>query len=148
MKIIEDINSIVVYLNKNIIKDYSYKNKDNTEEILDIILKIKKIFDISFIGLYKVKVYQNKKIGIVLEIFKYDDLDIIDYTDFKINIYNNYNFLLEFEDYFLIPNKYKVIEDNFKYYIEIDDMDDNDLIILSDLYNIVFKNYNGNKKCI
>ena len=76
MKIIEDINSIVVYLNKNIIKDYSYKNKDNTEEILDIILKIKKIFDISFIGLYKVKVYQNKKIGIVLEIFKYDDLDI------------------------------------------------------------------------
>lgn len=141
MKITYDDNKIIIYVNKYIIKDYKYSNTEEaTKEILNIILKTSNIYNISFTGLYKVEAYQNKKLGILLEISKYDDLDMIDYTDFRIKIYNEYPFLLEFNDYFDIPSYYKPICYKDKYYLHIKDITNNDLLKYSDIYALVYKN--------
>ena len=134
MKVSLDDNKAIIYLNKYFLKDLDYSNK---EEILKLLLWLKKRVDIDLEGVYDVKVFCNKEKDLILELYYYEELD---YLSFNIEVYNECNFLLEFTDYFNVPKDKKVLIYNNKYYIDLDSLSSKELIKYSDFYQIVHFN--------
>ena len=131
MRVSLDDNKAIIYLNKYFLKDLDYSNK---EEILKLLLWLKKRVDIDLEGVYDVKVFCNKEKDLILELYYYEELD---YLSFNIEVYNECNFLLEFTDYFNVPKDKKVLIYNNKYYIDLDSLSIKELIKYSDFYQIV-----------
>lgn len=136
MKIITDNDKIVIDLKKNII---DLKNKENLEKYLKSIINIIKKKNVLIkSGLYVARVYQNNKYGLIIELELLEELEIFkDMVDLKILIYDNSKMYLEVEDYFLTIGHKKEIFNN-KFYLDIDDLTDYDLISLLEFGNIIY----------
>ena len=65
MRVSLDDNKAIIYLNKYFLKDLDYSNK---EEILKLLLWLKKRVDIDLEGVYDVKVFCNKEKDLILEL--------------------------------------------------------------------------------
>ncbi len=104
MKIIFDDDYIKIYVPK----EYKKIDSDNFEDILkSILLKYKKLYDISLSGFYTVNVYSDKIYGSIIYMHK-EDIDYYDYYDNQIDmkiIYEETEFLYQIDDYFYFNNK-------------------------------------------
>ena len=84
MKIIQEGQIIKVFLND--IPKIDFKNMDELETYFrNLFLKLKKIFHITFTGLYNIDIYLDQYCGVVIELKK-EDLEYIDYYDNEIDI--------------------------------------------------------------
>lgn len=130
VEIIDDDN-YRVFINSNYQSFLNIEDKDEIGKyIKQIILKMKKIYNILLEGFYEVHVYIVKFIGVILEIKNIDSY-LSKSVDLKIIVHND-------EEMFLKVLRYELIKDysNLKYlnnyfYLDIDD------ILEKDIYNLI-----------
>ncbi len=108
---------------KWIIYLYQYKltiddTNELNREIKNIFIKLIKMYYIDFLGFYMVHIYENKKYGFILEIYKIyeNDFNII---DLKLVIHKDVPFYLEMDDYLFDYKLNNLFVMNNKYYIDI-----------------------------
>lgn len=138
MKVDIKNDNFIIYVNKYLI-NYDMKNrKDIEENIKDLLIRIRKIYKIKLSGYYKIKIYQNDLYGLIFECIKEDDLDFFpDFCDLKINILYDSKILLESDDFFIFNNK-KTYKKGNKFYINIKDLNELEIIKLSEFCKIKY----------
>ena len=131
MKVDIKNDNFIIYVNKYLI-NYDMKNrKDIEENIKDLLIRIRKI--------YKIKIYQNDLYGLIFECIKEDDLDFFpDFCDLKINILYDSKILLESDDFFIFNNNKKTYKKGNKFYINIKDLNELEIIKLSEFCKIKY----------
>lgn len=139
MKVDIKNDNFIIYVNKYLI-NYDMKNrKDIEENIKDLLIRIRKIYKIKLSGYYKIKIYQNDLYGLIFECIKEDDLDFFpDFCDLKINILYDSKILLESDDFFIFNNNKKTYKKGNKFYINIKDLDELEIIKLSEFCKIKY----------
>ena len=139
MKVDIKNDNFIIYVNKYLI-NYNMKNrKDIEENIKDLLIRIRKIYKIKLSGYYKIKVYQNDLYGLIFECVKEDDLDFFpDFCDLKINILYDSKILLESDDFFIFNNNKKTYKKGNKFYINIKDLNELEIIKLSEFCKIKY----------
>ena len=132
-------DNFIFYVNKYLI-NYDMKNrKDIEENIKDLLIRIRKIYKIKLSGYYKIKIYQNDLYGLIFECIKEDDLDFFpDFCDLKINILYDSKILLESDDFFIFNNNKKTYKKGNKFYINIKDLNELEIIKLSEFCKIKY----------
>lgn len=132
-------DNFIIYVNKYLI-NYDMKNrKDIEENIKDLLIRIRKIYKIKLSGYYKIKVYQNDLYGLIFECIKEDDLDFFpDLCDLKVNILYDSKILLESDDFFIFNNNKKTYKKGNKFYINIKDLNELEIIKLSEFCKIKY----------
>ena len=143
MKIITENENYIIYIKKTNLK-FDIKDKEEIEKnIKDIILDIRNKKHINITGFYKVKVYQNNKFGLILEMHKEDDIDFFkDFIDLKVVIFNNSKIYLKINDYFKVKDYKDIYYYDNNFYLDIDFLEDKDIIALSEFFDIIY----GDKK--
>lgn len=139
MKVDIKNDNFIIYVNKYLI-NYDMKNrKDIEENIKDLLIRIRKIYKIKLSGYYKIKVYQNDLYGLIFDCVKEDDLDFFpDLCDLKINILYDSKMLLESDDFFIFNNNKKTYKKGNKFYINIKDLNELEIIKLSEFCKIKY----------
>lgn len=139
MKVDIKNDSFIIYVNKYLI-NYDMKNrKDIEENIKDLLIRIRKIYKIKLSGYYKIKVYQNDLYGLIFDCVKEDDLDFFpDLCDLKVNILYDSKMLLESDDFFIFNNNKKTYKKGNKFYINIKDLNELEIIKLSEFCKIKY----------
>lgn len=139
MKVDIKNDNFIIYVNKYLI-NYDMKNrKDIEENIKDLLIRIRKIYKIKLSGYYKIKIYQNDLYGLIFEGIKEDDLDFFpDFCDLKINILYDSKILLESDDFFIFNNNKKTYKKGNKFYINIKDLNELEIIKLSEFCKIKY----------
>lgn len=141
MKVVTDYDSLVLYINKNMI-DFDIHVKEQIEKFIKaIVIRLRKRgFDIS--GFYGVKVYQNDNYGMVIDMKKEEELDFFpDLIDLKLVIYYDSDMYIKVDDYFLVCCfDSSFFKDNY-WYVNINDLEDKDIIKLLEFGELV---YNSN----
>lgn len=144
MKTIIDEDKIIVFLNKDRIKNVDLK-EENLEEYFKIIfLNLNEKYNIELNGYYNIDVYKDNNYGIILEI-ESEDMDYYNYfnqIDMKINISNKTIFLYEI-GYEFIDNSllkditcYKCLN---KLYIKVkENIDNNKYSKILEYSNIIY----------
>lgn len=108
MKIIRNFDEeITIYLNKMLEYDIDFSNTYELELYFkELFLKLKKYYNISIKGYYNISVYIDSNYGVILDMKKLESeyLDFYDdQIDMKIQIFEDSEFLYEYEDIFDIP---------------------------------------------
>lgn len=139
MKVDIKNDNFIIYVNKYLI-NYDMKNrKDIEENIKDLLIRIRKIYKIKLSGYYKIKIYQNDLYGLIFECIKEDDLDFFpDFCDLKINILYDSKILLESDDFLIFNNNKKTYKKGNKFYINIKDLNELEIIKLSEFCKIKY----------
>lgn len=139
MKVDIKNDNFIIYVNKYLI-NYDMKNrKDIEENIKDLLIRIRKIYKIKLSGYYKIKIYQNDLYGLIFECIKEDDLDFFpDLCDLKVNILYDSKMLLESEDFFIFNNNKKTYKKGNKFYINIKDLNELEIIKLSEFCKVKY----------
>ncbi len=139
MKVDIKNDNFIIYVNKYLI-NYDMKNREDIEEnIKDLLIRIRKIYKIKLSGYYKIKVYQNDLYGLIFECVKEDDLDFFpDLCDLKVNILYDSKMLLESDDFFIFNNNKKTYKKGNKFYINIKDLNELEIIKLSEFCKIKY----------
>ena len=139
MKVDIKNDNFIIYVNKYLI-NYDMKNrKDIEENIKDLLIRIRKIYKIKLSGYYKIKIYQNDLYGLIFECIKEDDLDFFpDFCDLKINILYDSKILLESDDFFIFNNNKKTYKKGNKFYINLKDLNELEIIKLSEFCKIKY----------
>ena len=139
MKVDIKNDNFIIYVNKYLI-NYDIKNrKDIEENIKDLLIRIRKIYKIKLSGYYKIKVYQNDLYGLIFDCVKEDDLDFFpDLCDLKVNILYDSKMLLESDDFFIFNNNKKTYKKGNKFYINIKDLNELEIIKLSEFCKIKY----------
>ena len=77
--------------------------------------------------------------GLIFECIKEDDLDFFpDFCDLKINILYDSKILLESDDFFIFNNNKKTYKKGNKFYINIKDLNELEIIKLSEFCKIKY----------
>lgn len=139
MKVDIKNDNFIIYVNKYLI-NYDMKNrKDIEENIKDLLIRIRKIYKIKLSGYYKIKIYQNDLYGLIFDCVKEDDLDFFpDLCDLKVNILYDSKILLESDDFFIFNNNKKTYKKGNKFYINIKDLNELEIIKLSEFCKIKY----------
>ena len=151
MKIDVHDNDITIYINKVFI-DFDIKEKQELERfIMNIVLKIKKKKNNKLSGFYKAFVYINNNYGIIIDLIKQDDLDLFpELIDLKLIIFYDSEIYLKTNDYFKVKDLNKYYKYSNNYYINISEINNNELLKLIEFSKIIYGNesYNLNEKLI
>lgn len=126
MKIITmDLDSIILFLSD---MDFSLEEDilELENKFRDIFLRLKRLYNIDIEGYYKIDIFVDKFIGVVVDIER-EDFDYFEYSDnqidMHISIHNDETILLEIDDQYILPDKFldKVLYYNYdnKFYINI-----------------------------
>ena len=133
-----DNDNYKVYINSFYMDDFDINNNSELGKyIKEIILKIKKIYNIVLEGFYEVHVYILKYLGLIVEI-KNIDRYVSKTIDLKIIVHSDEELYLQIHDYDLLDNyddlKYL---DNY-FYINIDDLRKEDTFKFCEHYKVVY----------
>lgn len=135
MKIELTNEKIVVYLN-----NYYFNTSDKDKlirEIKNLFIKLIKIYKLSFSGIYKVNLYENKIYGSILEIIKQEELLFSrDLIDIKVSVKKNNDIYLKTSDYFVFANYQNIYYKDNNYYLNI--LDTSNYLKLIEFCKIVY----------
>lgn len=122
------------------IQNVKIEDIDNTKKyIKELILKLKRKYYKDISGIYDVKVYSNKKIGLILDFVKEQEFDFLkDIIDLNVKVYENSKIYLEFEDIFVLDNYDYVYTTDNKYYIDVDYLKTKDFLNLTEFSNFIY----------
>lgn len=120
MKIEQLTNKIVVYLSNYY---FNTSDKDKLEtDIKNLFLRLINIYKLSFNGIYKVNLYENKIYGSILEIIKQEELLFSrDLIDIKVSVKKNNDIYLKTNDYFVFENYKNIYYKDNNFYLNIID---------------------------
>lgn len=132
MKIVSSVDKITIFIYKNEVID------DINDYMKKLILKLKKKYHMDIFGFYKVNIYKNNKIGMIIDLLKEDDIDFFtDLVDLKIKVYEDSNMYLRFNDYFFREKK-KVYVINNNYYMDIDKLSNKDFLSMIEFCSVIY----------
>ncbi|MBQ7137063.1 MAG: hypothetical protein IJO43_03720 [Bacilli bacterium] len=127
-----------VFINGLYTKEIDINNKDELGKyVKDIILKLRKIYNIILQGLYEVRVYYIRFIGIILEISNIDKY-LSKTVDLKIIVHNDEEIFLKIFRYELINHYNHLKYYNNCFYFDINDLKEEDVYRLIESTNIVY----------
>lgn len=140
MKIEYNDTDIVVYINNAYLDIINWEDKrELADQVKKIFLRLKKYYNCSLNGFYKVIIYVNEKYGIILNIEKLEDFDFkIDNIDLKIMINLNSTFYIELDNYPVFEEDRAVYQLDDKFYIDIDNLTDKEIIRYLEFGNIIY----------
>lgn len=140
MKVLRDSDgNFVIYLLH--LKDASqYEEKPEIIKLVkNTVLKVNKIYHLNLKGFYKVRVYLNKKVGLVIEIIRVDDIDINNAIDLRVLVYFDQEFFIEVDNFDFVPKHKRVTFLDNKYYISVESLSDAEVFSLLELGNVIYK---------
>lgn len=119
-----DDDSILIYLNKNIIKNCDFKDTSDIKDYFrEIFINVNKKLDMDIRGFYLTKIYKDDNYGAVIEMIK-EELEYYDYYMDEIDMHimiEESNFLYKIKDIF-VENKlldyFNILIYNKNYYLE------------------------------
>ena len=123
---------IKIFINLFYIDSFDISKNELALRIKKILDKVNMRYKLYLDGFYKVNCYINKKLGIFIDLIKIDDNEFSKGVDYRIVIYDNNKFYLECND--IDIKNYKIKKYNNSFYIDIDNMDNNDIDISSIIY--------------
>lgn len=127
-----------VYINNLYESNLNIENKEEVGKFIkDIILKIRKIYNVLLEGLYEVDVYVIKYLGIVLEI-KNIDRYISKTVDLKIIIRNEEEIYLKIPRFELLDEYHDLKYLNNNFYLNINSLLEKDIYKLLESFEIVY----------
>lgn len=100
--------------------------------VKNLILKLKRKYRTKISGFYQINIYKNSRVGAIVDIFREDDdCYFNDLIDFKINVFENSDVYISFNDYFFNDRKDVFIINN-KYYINVNSLSDSDFLLATE----------------
>lgn len=134
MKIIHEKDIISVFIQNKSKKDI----EDINSYMKELVLILKRKYRKDITGFYKVNVYYNEKIGLIIDFIRREEVDFLDdFTSLKISFCEEDDIYLEFEDYFLFDD-IKTYYFNNRYYINIEDISLELFIKKLEFFNVVY----------
>lgn len=132
MKIISSDDKLSIFLP-------TLKSKENINDYLKmLILRLKRNYKIDIFGFYKVNVYQNKKIGMIIDLIKEEEIDFFkDLLDLKITVSEDSDIYLRFNDYFLNKEKNVYLFEN-NYYIGVKDLSNKEFLSMIEFCELIY----------
>lgn len=115
------------------------ENVELVKSIKDILVKIMNNNEISFGGIYKVVIYENKYYGYIIEINKIKEFEYSDFIDLKIEIRLDQTFYLITNNYYYLENINNVYFYNNQYYVNICEFKNVNFIF--EYGNIIYNKY-------
>lgn len=134
MKIISNGDKLSVFVINN--KDIDLDNLDMYMK--ELIIKLRRKYRKDIYGFYKVDVYVKDKIGMIIDFTLEEEIDFFkDLVDLKVVVHEDVDVFLKFSDYFLFGDK-KVYFFDGEYYVDIDDISDEDFLEKLEFCKIVY----------
>lgn len=131
MKVVSSDDKVTVF-------SYDIEDSNINDYIKKMVLKLKKKYRINISGFYQINVYKNRKVGMIIDIIKEDDMDYFnDLVDLKIKVYNDSDVYFSFDDYFFSKRRNVKVLDN-KYYIDIEELSNNEFVLMTEFCNYVY----------
>ena len=132
MKVVFSENKISIFMPKII------SNADINDYIKKLIIKLKHNYKVDIFGFYKVNVYKNQRIGMIIDLIMEEEIDFFkDLLDLKIEVKEDSEIYLKFDDYFLNNNK-NIYHFKDNYYISIDNLSDSDFLSMIEFSKPVY----------
>ena len=133
MKVISRNDKISVFLMGENVLD-----KDNIMgQIKELIIKLKRKYNKTISGFYRVNIYETK-ICTIIDLIQEEEIDFLkDIIDLKIVICENEDIYLGFEDYYLFKNRKKYFLNN-KYYVNLKEISKKEYLKVCEFCNIVY----------
>ena len=132
MKIVSSDDKTTIYIYRNEIID------NINDYMKKLILRLKRKYHIDIYGFYKVNVYKNNKIGMIIDLLKEDDIDFFtDLVDLKIKVYEDSSMYLKFNDYFFEEKKSIYVINN-NYYVDINKLSKKELLSMIEFCKIIY----------
>lgn len=133
---LNDNNTFEVFIN-NLYMDFDKEDKNLYEILKKILLNLRKKYALDIYGYFETNIYYIENIGTVLKFHKIDnDSFDIKNIDLKINLFKNEDYNLIFTDYYIIKDYKNFKYENGFYYINSKEIKKEDIIRLSDYYEI------------
>lgn len=132
--------SYVLFLSSGYIGSIDYDSKEEIGLYLKkIILLLKDSYDVVFNGFYYVNIYINEKLGMFIEIDNIEGYDSLDLdVDLKITVHYDSDFYFKTDNYDFINNYRRVKFSGNNYYINVDDIDTNDIIKIVEFGEFIY----------
>lgn len=141
MKIINDGKIIKLYLNE-LRSDFN-NNIELEDYFRKLFQKLKRIFNMSFTGLYDIDIYSDQIYGSVIELKK-EDIEYIDYYENEIDmriIVHDVTFLYKIHDIFEIESS--IIKTIYYYknnfYIELNNSNSSELAKIMEMGDLIYQ---------
>ena len=113
-----DDNLVNIFINSYYFNNIDFDSKDDIVFMVkDLIIKYKSKLNLR--GLYKVKVFVNKKIGFFINIIKLDDNLYNDIVDLKVIVKNLDKIYFKTDNYYILPENSKIYFFNNSFYCDI-----------------------------
>ena len=121
LRILERDEVYYIYVNRAYIKEVDFASKDSISKYAkELVLKLKRLYNIVLMGFYEMKVYVHKEIGIFVELKPIDD-DFDFFTiDLKVIILLNQEFLLKTLNFDYVDNLKPLYYYNGYYYASLE----------------------------
>lgn len=140
MKVVKDgEETFVIYL---LTGDKKYKLEEKQEIIKlvkNTVLRANRIYRLNLKGFYKVRVYLNQKVGLVIEIINVDDISLNDAIDLRVLVYFDQDFYIEVDNFDFLPLHKKVLYVDDQYYINVDTLSEQEIFSLLEFGEIIYK---------
>lgn len=130
----------LVYVNNQYFSSLDWDDKEEiSKNVKKLVLKLDQFYHLSLSGFYKMQIYLNKQIGMMIEITKLDDFGLKMKTlDLKIVIYLNTDFLVKVNDLDWIRECSEIYAFHDNYYAEIDDLSQRQILILTERGSFIY----------
>lgn len=134
MRIISNDDKLSVFIIDD--KEIDLNNMD--VYMKELIIKLRRKYRKDISGFYKVDVYVKDKIGMIIDFNLEEEIDFFrDLVDLKVSLHEDADMFLGFSDYFLFEGK-KVYFFDKKYYVDLDDVSDEEFLRNIEFCEIVY----------
>lgn len=133
-------NQFAIYISNRYFASLDWNNKEEiTKNVKKIVLKLNQIYHLQLSGFYKMSIYLNKKIGMMIEMHKLEDFGVeIKTIDLRITIYLNSEIWIMVKDWEWIKESTQIYYHEGYYYCNIEDFEDETLLKMTDWGNFIY----------
>lgn len=127
MKLKASDDSVIVFLTRKIIKNIDFIDLDEVNNFIkELILKLKKDYEISICGYYNVKIHLDNNFGAVLE-FEKEQLEYFEYYEDQIDLnvkIETEEFVYEVADFNYLNNNYDFLKIKDQIFLKLKNISD------------------------
>lgn len=140
MKVLKDAEGTFIVYMIPIDKNCNLEEKQEIIKLVkNTVLKANKIYHLNLKGFYKVRVYLNQKVGLVIEIVNVDDISLNNAIDLRVLVYFEQDFYVEVDNFDFLPLHKKVFYIDERYYVNVDTLSEEEIFSLLEFGEIVYK---------
>ena len=133
-------NQYTIYINNQYFASLDCNNKEEiTKNVKQLVIKLNQIYRLNLSGFYKMNLYLNKRIGMMIELYKLEDFGIeIKTIDLRITIYLNSEIWVMVKDWEIIKESAQIYYYDGYYYSDIANFKDEKLLEITEWGNFIY----------